>query len=190
MGTLQQKIHHDNTAMTYTYTPAGRPANRLAARGVPTSYGYNNAGELESVRYSVGIEGVNTRYNRLDQSFQMSNGSQSSQTTYSFVGQWMAEEVTSAELNGLKFTAELDELGRLTQIKATVNKVLLAQMDYDYASTSHLKSIANFQGKVNYTCSPCSTYPNLTNMAQLESYMWFHQAVLLDINDLRRYRKQ
>jgi hypothetical protein len=36
----------------YTYTGAGRASTRVWKRGISTTYGYNNAGDLASISYS------------------------------------------------------------------------------------------------------------------------------------------
>ena len=51
-GWLDSKLYADNTSVTYTYTPGGKLLTRVWARGIPTTYGYNIAGDLSSITYS------------------------------------------------------------------------------------------------------------------------------------------
>ena len=48
----------------YTYTKAGRLSTRTWARGLTTSYAYNNAGELQGADYSGGTPDVTYAYDR------------------------------------------------------------------------------------------------------------------------------
>jgi YD repeat-containing protein len=66
-GLLTAKTDASGKAVTYTYTSANQLATRIWARGVTTSYGYdNNTGELTSISYSDGTTtNVSYAYDRL-----------------------------------------------------------------------------------------------------------------------------
>jgi len=51
-GFLTNKLYADNKGTGYSYKPSGRLETRTWARGVTTTYGYNNAGEMNSANYS------------------------------------------------------------------------------------------------------------------------------------------
>ncbi len=51
-GWLAAKVYHDGQGPAYTYTAAGRLLTRLWARGITTTYGYDNAVDLVSTDYS------------------------------------------------------------------------------------------------------------------------------------------
>jgi RHS repeat-associated protein len=61
-GWLDRKEYHDANGTDYTYTDAGRLATRTWARGVTTTYGYDQ-GMLESVTYSGEDPQVHTTAN-------------------------------------------------------------------------------------------------------------------------------
>src|SRR5690606_20174220 len=61
------KVYPDSKTVSYTHDEAGRVETRTWARGVVTTYGYNNAGEVNSVTYSDGTPAVALTYNRLGQ---------------------------------------------------------------------------------------------------------------------------
>ena len=48
-GWLASKLYPDNTSLAYTYTPGGKLLTRVWARGITTTYGYNNAGHLSTI---------------------------------------------------------------------------------------------------------------------------------------------
>ena len=65
-GLLTNKVYADGQGPRYTYTAAGRPATRVWARGVTTTYSYTNTtGELIGTSYSDGTPGVTLAYDRL-----------------------------------------------------------------------------------------------------------------------------
>ena len=54
-GFLTNKVYQGTNGPGYTYTKAGRLSTRTWARGLTTSYTYNNAGELQGADDSDGL---------------------------------------------------------------------------------------------------------------------------------------
>lgn len=73
-GFLLSKTYPDSRTVSYAYDAFGRVETRTWARGVVTTYGYNNAGELSSVTYSDGTPAVSVTYNRVGQKESASGG--------------------------------------------------------------------------------------------------------------------
>jgi len=63
-GFLTNKVYQGTNGPAYTYTKGGRLGTRAWARGVTTSYAYNNAGELQTADYSDGTPDVTYAYDR------------------------------------------------------------------------------------------------------------------------------
>ena len=63
-GFLNNKVYQGTNGPGYTYTRAGRLGTRTWARGLTTSYAYNNAGELQGADYSGGTPDVTYAYDR------------------------------------------------------------------------------------------------------------------------------
>jgi len=59
-GWLDNKRYADNTGQNYTNTAAGRLKTRVWARGISTTYTYNNAGDLSAIIYSDSTAGSPT----------------------------------------------------------------------------------------------------------------------------------
>lgn len=64
-GFLASKEYADNNGPSYTYTAAGRLKTRTWARGVTTTYTFDQAGSLSAVAYSDTTPGVSYVYDRL-----------------------------------------------------------------------------------------------------------------------------
>src|SRR5207245_1487803 len=73
-GWLTNKVYAGNIAgPSYAYTPAGRPKTRTWARGIVTSYYYNNSGQNTNVVYSDGTTpNVTNSFDRLGRGLQLS----------------------------------------------------------------------------------------------------------------------
>ena len=51
-GFLSSKVYDDLSSVTYSNSAGGRLLSRTWARGIVTSYDYNNAGDLGTITYS------------------------------------------------------------------------------------------------------------------------------------------
>jgi len=118
-GLLQSKAYNDGTGPSYTYTPGGRLQTRTWARGVVTTYGYNAAGDKESIQYSDATPGFMFGYNRLGLPAVI-NGATATTMTYTSLGQLLQEDVQNS---GFNYTNQLvntyDSLQRLSTAAGT-----------------------------------------------------------------------
>jgi RHS repeat-associated protein len=65
-GGLEHKEYDDGSGPDYTYTPSGRIASRIWARGKVTEYNYDSLGQLTNISYSsADTPDVNYTYDRL-----------------------------------------------------------------------------------------------------------------------------
>ena len=63
-GLVTNKVYADGKGPTYTYTPEGKLATRTWARGIVTTYSYDNNGVLTNTVYSDGTPTISLAYNR------------------------------------------------------------------------------------------------------------------------------
>ena len=63
-GLVTNKVYADGKGPTYTYTPDGRLATRTWARGIVTTYSYDDNGSLTNTVYSDGTPTISLAYNR------------------------------------------------------------------------------------------------------------------------------
>ena len=64
-GSMTNKSYADGKGPTYTYTPPGRLASRIWARGIVTYYYYNGWGNLTNIVYSDTTPTVSVAYDDL-----------------------------------------------------------------------------------------------------------------------------
>jgi hypothetical protein len=101
-GWLSSKRYADNQGPDYYYTAAGRLQYRDWARGLRTTYSYNNAGELASVGYGGGSTGVAFAYDRLGRQTTVSQGGSVVVTrTFSSLGSPLSESYSGGPLRSL-----------------------------------------------------------------------------------------
>ena len=63
-GLVTNKVYADGKGPTYTYTPDGKLATRTWARGIVTTYSYDDNGSLTNTVYSDGTPTISLAYNR------------------------------------------------------------------------------------------------------------------------------
>ena len=66
-GLVTNKVYADGKGPTYTYTPDGKLATRTWARGIVTTYSYDDNGSLTNTVYSDGTPTISLAYNRAGQ---------------------------------------------------------------------------------------------------------------------------
>ena len=66
-GLVTNKVYADGKGPTYTYTPDGKLATRIWARGIVTTYNYDANGALTNTVYSDGTPTISLAYNRAGQ---------------------------------------------------------------------------------------------------------------------------
>ncbi len=63
-GLVTNKVYADGKGPTYTYTPDGKLATRTWARGIVTTYSYDDNGSMTNTVYSDGTPTISLSYNR------------------------------------------------------------------------------------------------------------------------------
>jgi hypothetical protein len=109
---------------TYTYTDGGRLLTRVWKRGITTSYGYNNAGELASISYSDSTPGTTYGVDRRGRRIQVARNGITTAITFNDASQPLTESYTGGSPAGLPACAghgrQGDELGLRHQPAAPV----------------------------------------------------------------------
>ena len=63
-GLVTNKVYADGKGPRYAYTPDGKLATRTWARGIVTTYSYDDNGSLTNTVYSDGTPTISLAYNR------------------------------------------------------------------------------------------------------------------------------
>jgi RHS repeat-associated protein len=141
-GWLTNKTYDGGAAgPAYTYTSAGKLKSRVWARGITTTYSYNNAGDLSTVSYSDGTVGVTNGYNRLGRLAAVTNGTAVCAFTYNNVGQLLSEAYSAGPLAGLTVTNGYDNLLRRSAV--AVSNIAETVSRYGYDAASRLAAVTN-----------------------------------------------
>ena len=161
-GQLANKRYHDNLGPDYTYSPAGRLQTRTWARGVVTTYGYNNAGDLLTVAYSDNTPWVTNTYNRLGRRVAASSAADAVSYSYNAAGQLLAETHTAGPLAGLVVTNSYDSLLRREQLSVVGTAGPAVRFAYDSASRLQTVSAGTLSAAYAYVPGAPGLVSNVT----------------------------
>jgi RHS repeat-associated protein len=138
-GLLTNKLYADGTGPTYAYTPEGKLATRVWARGVISEYAYASCcGALTNIMYSDATPSVRFTLDRLGRQVTVVDGSGTRAFTYNDALQLAAETNVDGTI-----TRQYDSLGRnagLTQENA-------ASVHYSHSEVGRLNSISSVVGE-------------------------------------------
>jgi RHS repeat-associated protein len=149
-GWLTSKAYDDGHGPSYTYTAAGRLASRIWARGVTTSYVYDNAGSLTNITYSDATPAVTNSYDRLGRLSSAVVKGMTDTMTYNLANQLLIESFSGGLLNGLSVTNAYDQFLRRTNLTSLASGVLRGTAyGYDYAS--RLSTVSDGTNNANYS---------------------------------------
>ena len=169
-GFLAGKTYDGNTAgPSYTYTSAGRLLTRAWARGITTTYSYDNGGGLYTVSYSDSTPGVTYAYDRLGRQSAIACNGMTDTLSYNLVNQLLSESYSGGILAGLIVTNNYDTDFRRTNLSILDSpSSILARTAYGYDAASRLATVSD--GNYN-----TATYGYLAN-SPLVSQIAFTQS--------------
>lgn len=154
-GLLTRRILPDATDIDYTHTPAGRVETRTSARGIVTAYGYNDAGQLETIDYSDATPDVTYDYNRLGQRDAVVRAGSTHAIDWNEYGQFLEETITGGILDGVAVDPGYDGLRRRDRITAKAGAATILQ-GFSYDEASRLKTAGQGQHLATYAYEPDS----------------------------------
>jgi YD repeat-containing protein len=150
-GFLELKTYQGGVTVNYTNSLAGRLTDRRWARGVVTSYGYNNAGDVETINYSDSTPDVSYTHDRRGRKVTVAqSGGSASTLTYNDGGQLIVEIFTAGPLNGVAITNSYDQFLRRTNITAHCTSTALLQHSYAYDEASRLATVSDGTNSAAY----------------------------------------
>ena len=152
-GFLTGKTYDGGAAgPAYTYTAAGRPATRLWARGITTTYSYNNAGDLSAIGYSDSTPAVGYSFDRRGRQTTITNGTTICSHALDDAGILLSESYSGGPLDGLTITNSLDQLSRRTNLSLlSPLSALLSSTAYSYDAASRLHAVASGTNSAAYS---------------------------------------
>jgi RHS repeat-associated protein len=120
-GFLSNKRYSDNKGPGYTYTGAGKLKVRTWARGVTTTYGYNNAGDLVRVDYSDTTPDITFQYDRRGRKSTVVDAVGRRSFTYDPVTGQLATEIMPMEAYTVCLSYTYDNFGRRSGLNVRLN---------------------------------------------------------------------
>jgi RHS repeat-associated protein len=132
-GFLTSKTYDANQpGPSYTYTPAGRLMTRTWARGVVTSYGYNNAGQLFSVNYSDDTPDVVMQFDRRGRTTAITDAVGARTLSYASDGSLLTEDFSAGWLDEISQHSGYDSFGRRVSFELRKAGVAQSTIGYGY----------------------------------------------------------
>lgn len=182
-GFLTNKIYDGGVAgPSYTYTDAGRLATRTWARGIVTTYSYDNAGGLSTVVHSDTTSAITNSYDRRGLQSTVTWSSVTDTMSYNLAGELLSESYSGGILNGLAVTNGYDQFMRRTNLTALASGVMSRAL-YSYDNASRLSTVSDGTNNAAYSYVANSplvsqivfTSNSVTRMTTTKSYDYLNR---------------
>ena len=152
-GFLTSKVYDDSSSVTYNNSPAGRLLSRRWARGITTSYGYDNAGEVQTIAYSDGTPPVATVYDRQGRKTSITGSDGTHSLTYNDAGQILTESFPDSVVVSNSY----DSLLRRSSLSVVNGGSQLSAIGYQYDAASRLQTVSDGMHGATYAYLPGSS---------------------------------
>jgi RHS repeat-associated protein len=120
------------------------------ARGITTTYSYDNGGSLATVVYSDGTTpNVTNTFDRLGRQSTIACGGMTNTMAYNTANQLLSETFTGGTLAGLAVTNAYDSY--LRRIAVALSNQTSTVVQYGYDNASRLQNVTSGTAKVTYT---------------------------------------
>jgi len=183
-GWLDSKTYDDNTTgPAYTYTAAGRLHTRLWARGITTTYSYDNAGRLATVGYDgETTPGLGYTYDRRGRPATVTQNGMTNTLAYNNANQLLSESCDGGLLSSLSVVSSYDDYLRRATLTLNFQSSTLNSLAYGYDDASRLETVTD-----NTSATPYSaTYTYLAN-SPLVSQIIFKQSTTTRMTTTKQY---
>jgi RHS repeat-associated protein len=171
-GYLNSKTYPDTTGPSYTYTYAARLHNRQWARGINTTYSYDNAGEMSGISYDDGTTpGVAYGYDRRGRQSSVTVGGTIVTTrVFNDAGNLVSESYSGGPLDGFSITNGYDRFLRRTNLVVLHSITPILQQSFSYDASSRLGTVSDGTNTAGYSYvanSPLVSQISFTNAGAL-----------------------
>jgi RHS repeat-associated protein len=142
-GFLDHKTDAAQKQTAYTFTDAGRVETRQWARGILTTYGYDNAGRLASLDYSDGTPHVGILYDQRNRHNQIRDPASIRVPSFTDAGQPAGETITGGLLGGFSTATGYDALLRKNSFAVTRGTTAITATGWTYDALSRLGTVTH-----------------------------------------------
>jgi RHS repeat-associated protein len=150
-STGQPPVQEGTGGPTYTYTGAGRASTRVWKRGITTTYGYNNAGDLATISYSDSTPRTTYGYDRQGRRTQAVRNGITTAIIFNGAAQPLTESYTGGTLDGLAMSWAYDTSLRLSSVSAKNGATTLQSATYGYDTAGRLQTVTDSSYTATYT---------------------------------------
>lgn len=164
-GALLDKANEASEAVVYSYYNNGLLHTRTWARGVVTTYAYDEAGRLTSVNYSDSTPSVSMNYRRDGQKISVQDASGSHVYAYhEGTGMIAGETVTTGVWDGVTLAWGQEAKKRLGGFSAQIASMPLTAVSYGYDLQGRLNSVNEGDQEAVYGFTPSSNLLHTTTL--------------------------
>lgn len=154
-GRLTQKLYADQKGPQYTYSAAGRVQTLTWARGVTTSYAYDNAGMTSGTSYSDGTQAVTITRDRVGGSQTVTDAAGTRIISYTADGQIKDDALDPGGIfAGMHVVRGYDSLLRRNLVSLENGNVNLVSTGYAYDGVSRLALVTSGANSAAYGYEP------------------------------------
>ena len=162
-GFMVSKVYPDNKQVTYTNDADGRPLTRVWARGITTTYAYDNGGSLTGVSYSGSTTpAISYTLDRMGRVTAVTDASGSRTLSYNADGTLANESIPYIVNGAVEYT--YDDLGRRAGLQLTQNSSSVFTNSYTYDDMSRLATVSDDTNTVTYSRVPGTNLLNTTTI--------------------------
>ncbi len=151
-GQMTGKAFADGNGPSYTYTAGGKLATRTWARGIVTTYSYDNANQLQAIVYSDGTTpAASYSYDRLGRLATAAGGGSARALTYQGNTNLMASETaTAGPTAGILVSTGYDSLLRRSSLQVSQGQTSLLSQNFSFDAASRLASASQGTASATY----------------------------------------
>ncbi len=136
-GLMTNKLDDAGNGPTYTYTPDGKLATRIWARGITTTYSYDSAGSLTNTAYSDSTSDISLDYDRLGRNKAVSDAQGTRTFDYDPDTLTLSSETIISGGTTNVITRSYDSQGRASDLDLNSNY----SVDYGYSSLGQFDNV-------------------------------------------------
>jgi len=149
-GWLDTKKDAAEQPVGYTYTSAARPETRTWARGVITTYGYDNGGRLHTITYSDGTPSLTYGYDPRGQVNSVIDAAGTHTIVHAVTGALQSDSIAAGLLSGVVVSNGFDSLLRKSGFQALRNSTSMVSYDWGYDGLSRLQTVTSGTDSASY----------------------------------------
>ena len=163
-GFLTSKVYADGKGTSYTYNAGGQLLTRQWARGVTTTYGYDNAAQQNSIDYSDTTPDISMTYDRMGRIKNVTDASGTRTNTYDANLRLASSTVPHILNNKLEYT--YDSLGRMASMKLMQDTTQKLINSYTYDAMSRVATVSDGTNTAEYSRLPGTSLLNNVTVKQ------------------------